>query len=146
MRHKELRLGSITLLFTVVVLCVAALCALTVATAHADEAVAGKYADQVEAYYVAERAGQEWLSQVDAAIAQKGARLSQSDLPEGTALQDGKISAALEPGNSRRLTVELELTDGAQGRYRILCWENAEIWQEEKDLGNLWNGQLDQTL
>ena len=81
MRRKQLRLGSITLLFTVIVLCVATLSALSAATAHADKAVADKYAAQVAAMYEAEEAGQEWLAAVHAAIAAKAVGRSNGALP-----------------------------------------------------------------
>ena len=139
MRHKELRLGSITLLFTVVVLCVTALCALTVATAHADAAVAEKYATQVSAYYETESAGQAWLADVDAALTQKGAALSQSDLPEGCTLEAGRISAKLDTQNGRTLTVSLRL---AGDRYQITCWQNTAAWQEDSEIGGLWQGSF----
>ena len=139
MRRKQLRLGSITLLFTVIVLCVATLSALSAATAHADKAVADKYAAQVAAMYEAEEAGQEWLAAVHAAIAAKGAALEQADLPQGTTLSDGTISVELALDNGRTLSIALQQADTAPG-YRILRWENTAQWTENTDIGNLWTG------
>ncbi|MCI2046791.1 MAG: hypothetical protein LKJ90_03650 [Faecalibacterium sp.] len=140
MRHKELRLGSITLLFTVVILCVTALCALTVATAHADAAVADKYAAQVAAYYETESAGQAWLAQVDAAVAAKNGDVQQSDLPAGCTITAGTISAELDTQNGRTLQVSLRLEGG--GRYQITCWQNTAVWQEDSNIGGLWEGSF----
>ena len=139
MRRKQLRLGSITLLFTVIVLCVATLAALSAATAHADAAVAEKYAAQVTNIYAAERAGQEWLAQVHAAISEKGGALQQSDLPEGTRLDGATVAVQLALENGRTLDITLELTENAPG-YRILKWENSAQWTEDTEIGNLWMG------
>lgn len=139
MGHKQLRLGSITLLFTVIVLCVATLSALSAATAHADKAVADKYAAQITGLYGAECAGQEWLAQVHAAMTEKGTALRQSDLPAGSVLDGDTIAVQLALEDGHVLDIALQRTDDAPG-YRILRWENTVAWTENTDIGNLWKG------
>ena len=63
MEKKRFRVGSITVLFAVVILCVAIFGALTVATAISDRRTAQRYGEYVEALYRCENAGQQWLSQ-----------------------------------------------------------------------------------
>ena len=62
MEKKRFRVGSITVLFAVVILCVAIFGALTVATAISDRRTAQRYGEYVEALYRCENAGQQWLS------------------------------------------------------------------------------------
>lgn len=139
MRQKTIRLGSISLLFAVIVLCVAALCALSIATAHADAAVTDKYVRLTQDVSAAECAGQEWLADTDAAIAAKGAALQQSDLPAGTELDGSRIRVQLDLDSGRTMTIELRLT-GDSRRYEILAWQNSARWSENQQIGNLWTG------
>jgi hypothetical protein len=137
MGGKQLRLGSITLLFTVILLCVAALAALSAATAHADLAVTEKYRARVQDMYAAESAGQEWLAAVDAAIAAKGAALTATDLPAGTSLDGDVLSAQLVQESGCTLSVSVRRTESG---YTILRWENTAQWTEDTDIGSLWTG------
>ena len=65
--HRPVRSGALTLLFTVVLLCLAVLAVLSLATARADEALAKKSLDRLAQEAAAEQAGQEWLAALDAA-------------------------------------------------------------------------------
>ena len=78
MSRNRFRIGSIAVLFAVVVLCVAIFGVLTVSSAVSDRRAAERYGEHVEVLYACENAGQDWLSEADAYL--KGA----GDLPENT--------------------------------------------------------------
>ena len=132
--HRNVRLGTISVLFTVVVLCVSVLAVLSVTTVRADQTMAQRYAQQVSARSELENEGQRWLKAVQDAASEKGAALTQADLPEGTQL-DGQVVQAALSTDERTLTVKLELDfDGASTNVRVLSWVNSANWQEDERL------------
>lgn len=134
MKRRQMRLGTVAVLFTVVVLCISVLAVLSVATVRADKAMAERYAQQVSERTDLENAGQRWLKEVDDALQTKGTALTQDDLPKGSSLDGEKISTVCV-GNTRTLTVELEL-DFANSvpSYTILSWINTAQWEEDTQL------------
>ena len=66
MSRNRFRIGSIAVLFAVVVLCVAIFGVLTVSSAVSDRRAAERYGEHVEVLYACENAGQDWLSEADA--------------------------------------------------------------------------------
>lgn len=134
MKRRQMRLGTVAVLFTVVVLCISVLAVLSVATVRADKAMAERYAQQVSERTDLENAGQRWLKEVDDALQTKGTALTQDDLPKGSSLDGGKISTVCV-GNTRTLTIELEL-DFANSvpSYTILSWINTAQWEEDTQL------------
>ena len=132
--RRNVRLGTIAVLFTVVVLCVSVLAVLSVATVRADCAMSQRYAQQVTARLELENEGQRWLRQVLDAAEEKGMALTEADLPDGTALDGQTVRTTLSTGE-RTLTVEVELDfDGASPDYRILSWVNAADWEEDEQV------------
>ena len=73
MSRNQFRIGSIAVLFAVVVLCVAIFGVLTVSSAVSDRRAAERYGEHVEVLYACENAGQDWLSEADAYL--KGAEI-----------------------------------------------------------------------
>ena len=132
--RRNVRLGTIAVLFTVVVLCVSVLAVLSVATVRADRAMSQRYAQQVTARSELENEGQRWLRQVLDAVEAHGAALTEADLPDGTALDGQTVRTTLSTGE-RTLTAEVELDfDGASLGYRILSWVNAADWEEDEQV------------
>ena len=72
MESRPVRLGWLSLLLTVIILCLATLSVLSFSTARADLALAQKQARQAQSVYALECAGQQWLAELDAALAQAG--------------------------------------------------------------------------
>ena len=66
MEAKRFRMGSITVLFAVIALCVSIFGALTVAAAVSDLREAQRYGQYVSQLNQCQNAGQQWLAQVDA--------------------------------------------------------------------------------
>lgn len=131
MKQKRVRLGSIAILFVVIVLCVAVMAVLTVSTVRADRAMTERYAQQVSERYDLQSEGQRWLSEVDAALQRTGGALTQADLPDGTTLEGDRLSVTLTTEN-RALYAELELDDA--GGYRITAWTDTARWEEDEQL------------
>ena len=127
MEKKRFQVGSIAVLFSVVVLCVAVFAVLTVVTASSDYRVARQYGDHVQSLYRCENRGQEWLSRVDAWLAGQGA------LPEDTHVSGSQVETEiLEDGV--KLTVRLVITEDG---YEISQWSCTTLWQPAQQW-NLW--------
>ena len=93
MSRNRFRIGSIAVLFAVVVLCVAIFGVLTVSSAVSDRRAAERYGEHVEVLYACENAGQDWLSEADAYL--KGA----GDLPENTEETETTLKTEIMRGN-----------------------------------------------
>lgn len=127
MNTRRLRFGSIAVLFTVAILCVAIFAALTVMTARADARVAEQYGKHIKTLYDCENMGQRWLAQADAYLQGAG------PLPEGTE-QDGKLLQTTLTCGSMQLFIRLL---GDDTGYEILQWSCTTRWEPDNDL-NLW--------
>ena len=128
--HRPVRSGALTLLFTVVLLCLAVLAVLSLATARADEALAQKSLDRLAQEAAAEQAGQEWLAALDAA--------APGTLPADTASTgDGGVQAelTLESGDTLRLAAE----PAGEG-WRITRWQLTAPWEPDTSL-DVWTEQ-----
>ena len=103
-----------------------------VVTAAADLALAQKQARQAQSVYALECAGQQWLAELDAALAQAGGTAElDALLPHGTAREGPGVSAVLEGADGRSLSVFAELT--ADGGYRVIQWQQSAEWAGEAE-------------
>lgn len=127
MAGKRFRVGSIAVLFAVVVLCMAIFSTLTVVTAASDRETARQYGEHVSQVYRIENLGQQWLAYVDWYLSGSGM------LPENTWQDGDRIGTEILDG-SMRLVIQLEKS--AQG-YEIRQWSCTTQWQPETDW-NLW--------
>ena len=112
MEAKRFRMGSITVLFAVIALCVSIFGALTVAAAVSDLREAQRYGQYVSQLNQCQNAGQQWLAQVDAWLKGKG------ELPKVAVLENDRISAQLQQ-NDITLSVCLQLEEEG---YSIIRW------------------------
>ena len=90
MKRKPLRLGSVSLLFAVILVCTALLALLGVMTARADWLMTEKYAQRLNSQYAHEAEAQEWLARLDEALARG------DELPQPAKREDGQITALFE--------------------------------------------------
>ncbi len=127
MRGKRLSIGSVAILFTVVMLCVSIFAALTVATAAADARTAKQYADYVQRLGRCESAGQQWLAEADSWLRGLG------PLPEGAQQTETELSGQVEDGDMT-LSIRLRLKDGG---YEIVRWQLETQWKPRQEL-HLW--------
>ena len=126
MDNKQFRIGSVTVLFAVILLCVSIFAALTVAAAVADRRTALRYGDFVARETACENAGQEWLAAADAY------RRGAGELPENTGETDGTLSTVIK-GDGVTLTISLDAASG-----ELLSWQCSADWQPEEPEWNLW--------
>ncbi len=119
MGKKRFRIGSVAVLFAVVVLCVAIFGVLTVATAVSDRRTAQQYGDHMTALYACENAGQKWLSQADAYLSGQG------QLPPDTQEENGTLRTTITREN---MSLEICLEIQAQG-YEIQTWSCTAAWE-----------------
>ena len=130
-QHRPVRSGALTLLFTAVLLCLAVLAVLSLATAHADAALARRSIEHLQAEAAAEQAGQAWLAAVDAAGRAGGA------LPAGTEPDEGGgVQAALALADGSTLYVAA--APGAQG-WGFTRWQLSTPWEPDVSL-DVWGG------
>lgn len=127
MNSRRLRLGSIAVLFTVAIVCVAVFAALTVMTARSDYRVAEQYGRHIEALYGCENLGQRWLAGADAYLKGMG------PLPENTEAEGDVLQTTLSSG-SMELRIRLR---GTESGYEILQWSCTTRWEPDQNL-NLW--------
>ena len=125
MESRPVRLGWLSLLLTVIILCLATLSVLSFSTARADLALAQKQARQAQSVYALECAGQQWLAQAG------GTAELDALLPHGTAREGPGVSAVLEGADGRSLSVFAELT--ADGGYRVIQWQQSAEWAGEAE-------------
>lgn len=132
MESRPVRLGWLSLLLTVILLCLATLSVLSLSTARADLAQAQKQARQAESVYALECAGQQWLAQVDAALAQaRDAAALDALLPPGAARADNRIFARIEGADGRSLSVAVEVSE--QGGCRVVQWRQSAEWAGKEE-------------
>ena len=122
--------GPLTLLFTTVLLCLAVLGVLSLATARADLARARRSLEHLATEAAAEQAGQAWLAAVDAA-GRAGA-----PLPEATTLTADGAAAELPLENGA--TLRLAAAPG-EGGWRFTRWQLDAPWQPDTSL-DVWDG------
>lgn len=134
--HRPVRTGAMTLMITTVLICLAVLAVLALATARADVVMADKALAGLQEQARIEITGQEYLAQLDAALKTNGMLPAQA-----TRQQDGTIQAVLSVNNS---TLEIvvqpkEVQPEDPAAYQILTWHVSTGWQPDQSL-DLWNG------
>lgn len=128
MEKKRFRVGSIAVLFAVVILCVAVFAALTVVTSAQDLRISQRYAQHIQDFFDCESLGYEWLAQVDKA-AQEG-----KPLPEGSWQEQDVIGVSLET-SAMRLNIRLKMTENG---HEIQQWSCSTKWQPQNSW-ELWH-------
>lgn len=134
--HRPVRTGALTLLITAVLICLAVLAVLALATARADLAMADRALTGLQSQARAETVGQDYLARLDAALKEGG------ELPaEATQQADGTIQAVLptEEGTLQILVRTKDPQEEDQAAYKILSWQLSTDWEPDQTL-DLWNG------
>lgn len=122
---KTFRLGPLTLLLTVIAICLAVLSILALSTARADLAMAEKTAATVREDYQLEIQGQEFLT----------SGLTHG-LTSGEQQSDGTLRKVFTSGN-KSLIIELRPSGET---YEILRWQFETSWSPNEEM-NLWSGE-----
>ena len=131
MKQVPIKLGPLTLLLTVISICLTTLAILSFTTARADMRLAEKYAETVSGRYALEKEGQAFLQE-----------LSETD-PADYGLTDwerdssGVWHTVLTQGD-RNLSIGFR-PNGDQGT-EIVEWQHTKSWTEDVSIGQLWDG------
>lgn len=131
METKKVRLGSISLLVTVILLCVIVLAVLSISTVRGDLLLAEHTAESVSDWYELQNDGQRWLAQVDQVLSQHPWEECDGYLPEGTSRDEDQIAVTL---NREGRTLQIELVRDEDASYHIARWVETTDWEEETSL------------
>ena len=111
MNSSRLRLGMLSILLTIIVICMGVLSLLSFATSMADERLSNRYAQTIKIRYELEEEGRRLLKDSTAII-------------ETEILKDGY-----------KLVIE------AQDKDHIRTWRIEKVWDEDTSIDDLWGGE-----
>lgn len=162
---SSVRMGPISLVSLVIVLCLAVMSVLSVSTARATLRTTERQSTATSEIYLCETAGQEFLATVDGVLAEVRAGedvshasamsalrrageglvggLSSSKITPSVQIAAGDdstvdINAVFSTETGRRLNVYLKINDDAT--YRILQWKSTTFWSNGSNNETLWQG------
>ena len=145
-------IGAAGIFALVIIVCMAVLAVLTVATAHSSLVLAQRQAAAVEELYHTETAGQTFLAQMDAAISgaadpfaaanaalAQACRAAQDSAPgiTATAALDGSRITAEFTGSDGRV-LKVALTIHADGTYSLDMWRMTAVVNQDEPIGPLY--------
>lgn len=159
---NQVRIGPISVLTLIAVICMAVLAVLAISTATASLTMSQKQADAVSQLYVDEIAAQAFVAEADAELA--GVRKAGGSGDAGSQAVAGSLTQICQDANEaaggsvnvtagvtgrivsaefscddqRILSIELEIYDDAT--YRVEKWKMAAVQNEEQPGGSLWSG------
>lgn len=143
-RQGAVRIGPVSILVVIIILCLAVMAVLALVTAEAEESITTRQEESTTALYANEARAQEFLAQLDEALAQARstngsvrAALDSLDLPEGAVYENNELRLAFVAENGRRLDVELAIPSTAS--YEILAWRATTEWNEEDPDKIFWS-------
>lgn len=145
--NSTVRIGPISLFTLVVILCLAVMAVLSTTTAQATYSAAEKQASFAADTYANERAAQEFVADVDAALAPvraAGGGLAEAlaaverGLPADAQLDGRRVSAIFSTESGRKLDIELEIQ--ADATYQVIAWKATTLWTNEDAGKALWPG------
>lgn len=130
MKQVPIKLGPLTLLLTLISICLTTLAILNFTTARADLRLAEKYAETVQTRYALEREGQEFLQEI------AGLDENDLDLYELERDQNGTLWRVFERDGAK---LRIGLRPGADGMM-VVAWRQEKEWTQDETIGNLWMG------
>ncbi|MCI1666230.1 MAG: hypothetical protein LKI25_07735 [Atopobiaceae bacterium] len=160
-RRSPARIGPITLLTLVAVICLSVMAVLVATTANASEALSVRQASYTSDAYLLEDAGQRFVSKVDDSLAEvraaggsadEASSAVDADLPSITTAVKGEVvradveasvdgdtvSATLTCASGRRLDVTLTIGDGAS--VDVSAWRLSTVTDDGNGDETLWSG------
>lgn len=161
-RGDNVRIGPISVITLIIVICMAVLAVLAASTSHASSTIAERQAEGYQTMYLNELAGQEFVAGIDDALAPvrrvsgsaaEGAAAVKQSLDKicanARAAADGRVDCVADiKGNTvtaefvcedtRRLNVAITIRDDAT--YRIEEWKSTSAQQDAQTTGTLWAG------
>ena len=148
--HEDrVRIGPISLLTLITVICLAVLAVLAISTAHASLVMAQRQADSVSDMYLNETAAQQFVANVDDALAHGGADNVQrvlfsaardaedaagGQVSANASMEGDVVSADFTCVNGRVLSIEVTIRENST--YRIDKWKVTAVQNEEQPPGS----------
>lgn len=143
------RIGPVSLLSLTIIVCLAVMAVLAAATAQATYAAADKQTRFVDDTYANERAAQDLVSEIDAALAP--IRAAEGNQAEALAAVESALAARNEASlngdqvdalfvadSGRTLDVAIDINDDAT--YTIARWSATTQWNDTDPDDVLWSG------
>jgi len=125
MKDAPIKLGPLTLLLTVISICLTTLAILNFSTARADLRLAEKFAQTVSTRYELEAEGQRMLG-----------ALSSGDETRWQRDDEGRYVCTLERDGS---VLEICLERKGDG-FEIVSWTHERVWTQDTHIADLWTG------
>lgn len=139
-QQGSVRIGPVSILVVIIILCLAVMAVLALTTAEAEESITTRQEESTTALYANEAEAQVFLAQLDDALASNSsvrAALDTLDLPEGAVYENGVLEVAFVQENGRRLDIELSIS--ANASYEIMAWRATTEWNEEDPDKIFWS-------
>lgn len=147
-KQGSVRIGPVSILVLIIVLCLAVMAVLTVTTSEAEESITTRQRDATTALYANETEAQVFLADLDEALAQARqsngsvqSALATLELPEGSSYENGMLSVSFVQDNGRTLDIELAIPSTAS--YEIMAWRAMTEWNEEDPDKIFWSAPQD---
>ena len=132
MDTKKVRLGSVSILLTMILLCVAVVAVLSITSARAEQVMTSRYAEWTSHYYELQNKGQRYLSKADALIQENGFDNAAAMLSEDGAVLDEEGRLVREI-SSDPLTLMIVLEKTPDG-YQVTNLKTEDVWEEDLSL------------
>jgi hypothetical protein len=147
-RQGSVRIGPVSILVLIIILCLAVMAVLAITTSEAEESITTRQQDATTALYANETQAQVFLADLDEALAQARAAnesvqsaLASLELPEGATYENGVLTASFVQDSGRRLDIELSIPNTAS--YEIMAWRATTEWNEEDPDKIFWSAPQD---
>ena len=161
-RGDNVRIGPISVITLIIVICMAVMGVLAISTANATVTISDRQASATERLYLDERAGQEFVASVDDVLAKarangdsgsaaarsvkaaldgicEKARTAADGRVDCTADVNGSVVTAEFVCEDTRL-LNIAITIQGDASYRITEWKMTSSQQDAATTGNLWSG------
>lgn len=138
-------MGPISIFSLVILLSLATLSVLAVTTAQATFAATEKQASFTNDTYQNEKAAQEFVSEVDAILAdarsagtsrQRALTQIEKMLPESGSIEENSIHVVFSAESGRKLTIELQVSNNLN--YTVSKWQATTTWNLDSGGDILW--------
>ena len=130
MKELPIRLTPLSLLLTVISICMTVLGILTYTTARADMNLAETYAETVRARYRLDTVGQWWIGDMIVDV-----ETLYGQVPD----EDGVVRREFRGDGGLVLHAGVVIEEG---RPRIVEWRFEHEWEEDTSIGKLWDGKI----
>lgn len=159
---ENVRIGPISIITLIAVLCMAVLGILALSTAHATMTISHRQADASVYLYRNEAAAQQFVAEIDDvlsrtsasgadasslqlavnrsldAICDKVRDVANDEVTVVATMEDDEVIAEFTCANTRKLNIAITIRDDAT--YRIMKWEMAAVQNGVQTTGHLWSG------